>query len=92
MRYLKGRSAHSVGPLQIVLIRACLYGGGACADFTLKSAALIKTKSEWLLGEHHSGSSETHLEAELRALVLFNKRVPEGVICIPRGTQVRVGG
>ena len=32
-------------PLQIVLIRACLYGR-ACADFTLKSAALIKTKSD----------------------------------------------
>ena len=30
-------------PLQIVLIRACLYGCGACADFTRQSAALIKT-------------------------------------------------
>ena len=30
-------------PVQIVLTRACLYGRGACADFALKSAALIKT-------------------------------------------------
>ena len=30
-------------PLQIVLTRACLHGRGACVDFTLKSAALIKT-------------------------------------------------
>ena len=29
-------------PLQIVLTRACLYGRGACADFALKSAALVK--------------------------------------------------
>ena len=29
-------------PLQIVLTRACMYGRGACADITLKSAALIK--------------------------------------------------
>ena len=28
-------------PLQIVLTRACLYGRSACADFALKSAALI---------------------------------------------------
>ena len=35
-------------PLQIVLIRACLCGSGACTDFTLKSAALIKTNpTEW---------------------------------------------
>ena len=34
-------------PLQNVL-RACLYGRGACADFTLNSAALIKTNpTEW---------------------------------------------
>ena len=34
--------------LQIVLIRACLYERGACADFTLKSAALVKTNpTEW---------------------------------------------
>ena len=37
-------------PLQIVLTRACLYGRGACADFTLQSAALIKTNpTEWWL-------------------------------------------
>ena len=36
-------------PLQTVSIRACLYGRGACADFTLTSAALIKTNpTEWL--------------------------------------------
>ena len=34
--------------LQIVLIRACLYGRGACADFALKSVALIKTSpTDW---------------------------------------------
>ena len=37
-------------PVQIVLARACLYGRGACADFTLKTAALIKTNpTEWTL-------------------------------------------
>ena len=36
------------GPLQIVLTRACLYGRGACADFTLNSAALVKSNpTEW---------------------------------------------
>ena len=36
-------------PVQIVLTKACLYGRGACADFLLKSAALIKTNpAEWL--------------------------------------------
>ena len=41
--------AHSrPDPLQIVLTRAGLYGRGACADFTLKSADLIKTNpTEW---------------------------------------------
>ena len=35
--------------LQTVLQRACLYGRGACADCTLKSAALIKTEpTEWV--------------------------------------------
>ena len=35
-------------PLQIVLTSACLLGSGACADFTLTSAALIKTNpTEW---------------------------------------------
>ena len=35
-------------PIQSVLIRACLYGRDACADFTLKSAALIETyPTEW---------------------------------------------
>ena len=35
-------------PLQIVLTRACLRGRGACADFTLTSAALIKTNpTKW---------------------------------------------
>ena len=35
-------------PLQIVSRRAWLYGRGACADFTLKSAALIKPNpTEW---------------------------------------------
>ena len=34
--------------VQIVLTRACLYGHGACADFTLKSAALVKNPTEWL--------------------------------------------
>ena len=32
-------------PLQIVLVQACLCGHGACADFPLNSAALVKT--EW---------------------------------------------
>ena len=41
-------SATRSDPLQIVLTMACLYGRGACADFTLKSAALIKTNPiEW---------------------------------------------
>ena len=40
-------------PLQIVLIRACLYGRGGCADFTLKSAALIKTNpAKWWVAAH----------------------------------------
>ena len=35
-------------PLQIVSTRACLYGRGACANLTLKSAAPIKTNpTEW---------------------------------------------
>ena len=33
---------------KLSLTRACLYGRGACANFTLQSAALIKTKpTEW---------------------------------------------
>ena len=47
-------------PLQIVLIRACLHGRGACADFSLKSAALIKTNpTEWraaLIGQPRGSS------------------------------------
>ena len=36
--------------LRIVWIRACLYGRGAYADFTLKTAALVKTNpTEWLM-------------------------------------------
>ena len=43
-----GAIATRSDPLQIVLTTACPHGRGACADFTLKSAALIKTNpTEW---------------------------------------------
>ena len=44
-------------PLQIVSIRACLHGRGACADFALKSAALIKTNpAGWSISPCRSAS------------------------------------
>ena len=34
--------------IQIGLTRACMYGRGACAEVTLKSAAIVKTNpTEW---------------------------------------------
>ena len=45
---LRRHNLSAGSPPKIVMIRACLYGRGACAGFTLKSAALIKTKpTEW---------------------------------------------
>ena len=54
-------------PLQIILIRACLYGRGACADCTLKSAALIKTNpTEWFLPARPAGVRPDSSDPELQ--------------------------
>ena len=54
-------------PLQIVLTRACLCGRGACADCTLKSAALIKTNpTEWFLTARPAGVRPDSSDPELQ--------------------------
>ena len=58
------------GPLQIVLVRACLCGRGACADFTLKPAGVIETNpTEWPPLPLHQ-HTHTHLTHSITRQVL----------------------
>ena len=69
-------------PPQIVLIRACLCGRGACADFTLKPAGVIETNpTEWPplpLHQHTHTSHSLHHTAGACGGAGADGREPDG--------------